>query len=266
MFNNLIESSSHRTEFKRRGSFFLFTVAGYALLFAVAGVASIYAYDAQLEKQSDQLELISFVPPELIKTPDVRPVNTPHAGGSPSGNQHVTQPTVTERIDRTDNPRNVPNNVTTSPALPTPSNASQGSRTELPFGNGDGSNKGNGSGTGDGNNVVPDIGTPPPAQPKPEPKPVPAVVRRDVINSAAIELPKPPYPPMAKSAGIQGSVNVQVLVDETGKVVSAKAVSGSPFLSNEAVRAAYKARFSPARIGDQPVKVSGVIVYNFILN
>ncbi len=46
MFNNLIESSSHRSELKRRGSFFLFTTATYALLFVLAGVASIYAYDA----------------------------------------------------------------------------------------------------------------------------------------------------------------------------------------------------------------------------
>ncbi len=48
MFNNLIESSSHINELKRRGSFFLFTVATYTVLFVVAGVASIYAYDAQL--------------------------------------------------------------------------------------------------------------------------------------------------------------------------------------------------------------------------
>ena len=39
MFNNLIESSSHTTELKRRGSFFLFTVATYAVLFVIAGVA-----------------------------------------------------------------------------------------------------------------------------------------------------------------------------------------------------------------------------------
>src|SRR6266536_2622922 len=52
MFSNLIESSSHRSEFKRRGSFFLFTTASYALLFVIAGVVSIYAYDARMEDQS----------------------------------------------------------------------------------------------------------------------------------------------------------------------------------------------------------------------
>lgn len=52
MFNNLIESTSHTREFKRRGSFMLFTMATYALLFVIAGVASIYAYYALLEDQN----------------------------------------------------------------------------------------------------------------------------------------------------------------------------------------------------------------------
>jgi len=64
---------------------------------------------------------------------------------------------------------------------------------------------------------------------------------------------------------IQGVISVQVLIDETGRVISAKAVSGSPFLTVEAQKAAYQARFSPTLIGDQPVKVSGVITYNFVL-
>ena len=49
MFNNLIESTSHRKEFKRRGSFLLFTTFTYAVLLAISGVVSIYAYDAHLE-------------------------------------------------------------------------------------------------------------------------------------------------------------------------------------------------------------------------
>jgi len=60
-------------------------------------------------------------------------------------------------------------------------------------------------------------------------------------------------------------VSVQVLVDENGTVVSAKAVSGNAFLVNEAQKAAFQARFAPTRLGDQAVKVSGVITYNFVL-
>jgi protein TonB len=60
-------------------------------------------------------------------------------------------------------------------------------------------------------------------------------------------------------------VSVQVLVDLDGRVISAKALSGSPFLIVEAQKAALQARFSPTLLSDQPVKVSGVITYNFVL-
>ena len=53
MFNNLIESSSHAREFKRRGSFVLFTAATYVLVFVVAGVMSIYAYDARVDSKAE---------------------------------------------------------------------------------------------------------------------------------------------------------------------------------------------------------------------
>src|SRR5688500_20190900 len=59
MFNNLIESSSHKTELRRRGSYFLFTTAIYAVLFTVAGVVSIYAYDARLEEPPIEIVMLS---------------------------------------------------------------------------------------------------------------------------------------------------------------------------------------------------------------
>ena len=70
---------------------------------------------------------------------------------------------------------------------------------------------------------------------------------------------------MAKQIRLQGTVSVQVMIDETGKVISAKAVGGHPLLLAAAQQAAYGARFSPTKLGDQAVKVSGVITYNFVL-
>jgi len=102
---------------------------------------------------------------------------------------------------------------------------------------------------------------PPPDPPKP-----PRVISKGVITGLALQLPKPAYPEIAKRMRIQGTVAVQVLVDESGNVVSAKTVSGSPFLAPAAQRAAFEARFSPTKLGDQPVKVSGVITYNFVLS
>ena len=67
MFHNLIESSSHRQEIKRRGSFLLFTTATYAFLFAITGVVSIYAYDTHLEGAN--YEVVTMLPPGGISTP-----------------------------------------------------------------------------------------------------------------------------------------------------------------------------------------------------
>jgi protein TonB len=80
-----------------------------------------------------------------------------------------------------------------------------------------------------------------------------------------MDLPKPAYPIIAKQARIQGPVNVQILIDENGKVISAQAVKGNVMLTKAAEDAARRARFTPTMLGDVPVKVQGVIVYNFVL-
>jgi TonB family protein len=87
-----------------------------------------------------------------------------------------------------------------------------------------------------------------------------------ILNGKAISLPKPPYPEDARKSRLSGKVEVQVLIDENGKVISANAISG---LENVSLRlaaeaAALKATFSPTKLRGEPVKVSGVIVYNFV--
>jgi TonB family protein len=77
-------------------------------------------------------------------------------------------------------------------------------------------------------------------------------------------LPKPIYPPAARAVKAQGAVNVQVIIDEEGNVESANAVSGHPLLRNASEEAARNAKFTPTLLENIPVKVSGVIVYNFV--
>jgi protein TonB len=102
--------------------------------------------------------------------------------------------------------------------------------------------------------------------PPPEAKPTPprAPISGGVLNGKAISLPKPAYPPIARAAHAAGTVVVQVLIDENGNVVSAHAVLGHPLLQAVAVGAARQARFSPTKLSGQPVKVTGVIQYNFV--
>jgi len=103
-------------------------------------------------------------------------------------------------------------------------------------------------------------GDEPPPPPKKAP---PKTVSGGVLNGKATHLVTPPYPAAARAIHAGGTVTVQVLIDETGRVVSASAVSGHPLLRAAAVSAAQSSRFSPTLLSGQPVKVSGVITYNF---
>jgi TonB family protein len=100
---------------------------------------------------------------------------------------------------------------------------------------------------------------PPPLPPKPILRPISG----GVLNGTAISLPSPVYPEYARRLRVTGVVAVEVVVDETGKVISAEAVSGPTPLREVAVQAALKARFSPTKLSGQPLKVSGRINYKF---
>jgi TonB family protein len=92
-----------------------------------------------------------------------------------------------------------------------------------------------------------------------------APISGGVLNGKALYLPPPEYPPIALQAKAAGMVTVQVLIDESGNVVSAHAVSGHPLLQAAAVNAALQAKFSPTLLMGEPVKVTGVITFNFVL-
>jgi TonB family protein len=83
-----------------------------------------------------------------------------------------------------------------------------------------------------------------------------------IINGKAINLVKPVFPQNMR--GANGFVMVQVTIDEQGNVISAKATCGILEFVKVVEEAARKSKFSPTSINGQPVKVTGVIVYNFV--
>ncbi|MGI8733886.1 MAG: energy transducer TonB [Pyrinomonadaceae bacterium] len=85
-----------------------------------------------------------------------------------------------------------------------------------------------------------------------------------MLNGKAISLPPPVYSPEARAARAAGAVNVQITIDEYGNVIAARAVAGHPLLQASAVNAALQAKFSPTFLMGEAVKVSGVLVYNFV--
>ena len=87
-----------------------------------------------------------------------------------------------------------------------------------------------------------------------------APIAGGMLNGKAIYLPIPEVP----AGEATGVVLVQVLIDEQGSVVDARAVSGPQHLQAAAVSAARLARFTPTLLLGEPVRVSGTLSYNFI--
>ena len=267
MFNNLIESSSHKTELRRRGSYFLFTTAIYVVLFTVAGVLSIYAYDARLEEPPIEIVMLSpldYQPPAPAPI-NRNPVTVSHDDSRRSAVAERRDPMASVNVPQVA-PKGVSAQPNTNPPVPDRGGYKVGSNNLDPSADSGGPGRSNvpgGGVPGGTGKLVVSVGAPP----EPPVKKVvpPRVISKGPITGEATYLPKPAYPPIAKSMRAQGAVNVQVLIDETGKVVSAQAVSGNPVFLHAAQRAALQARFKPTRLGDQPVKVSGVITYNFVL-
>ena len=264
MFANLIESQSHGKEFKRRGRFVLATAAAYTVLFFVAGIVSIYAYDARLEMPSNELEVLSWVPPIAVTpttppriTQSIRRQNQPAA----SVDRNITVSERTSAVAQTNDPTRVPEGIGTKasdvPPVTGPFHLST-RNADPPVAPAD---SGSCVTCGTSRVVAVDPTPPPVILVKPSTQNLPS----RVLASKAISLPQPPYPPLARQIHLQGAVPVQILVDEVGKVVSAHAVSGNAFLTRAAEDAAMRARFTPTLLSGTPVKVQGTIIYNFVL-
>jgi TonB family protein len=86
----------------------------------------------------------------------------------------------------------------------------------------------------------------------------------DVLNGRALHLENPVYPALGRQVRAAGTVLVQVTIGENGNVISARAVEGHPLLRASAVAAGRKSKFRPTRLCGEPVRVAGVIRYNFV--
>lgn len=84
------------------------------------------------------------------------------------------------------------------------------------------------------------------------------------LNGGALILAKPQYPAAGRAVRASGAVNIQVIIDEDGEIISAHALSGHPLLRQAAERSAIESRFAPTMLNGQPVKITGIIVYNFV--
>jgi protein TonB len=99
-----------------------------------------------------------------------------------------------------------------------------------------------------------------PLQPKPGEK---ARISKGVSQGAVITRVTPIYPSTAKQMNAFGEVRVEITIDESGRVIEARALSGHPTLRGAAEEAARKWVFKPTLLDGTPVKQSGVLTFVF---
>jgi TonB family protein len=87
-----------------------------------------------------------------------------------------------------------------------------------------------------------------------------------ILNGKALSMPRPEYPMGVLGPRASGTVSVFVEVDEQGNVSSVRDVcQGPPDLTAATMKAVRKARFSPTIVSGQPVRVTGFVQYNFVV-
>jgi protein TonB len=267
MFDKLIESNSAAADFKPRRKFFMVSSVLVGIVFLSAVVFSLYAQDIGLG--TENFELVEMLAPVVPDAPEPEPPRqTQQRQADPK--QKTELPSRQHLIASIDQPQKVPTEISTTPnkfttipngpfKLDPNAVESDGIGSSGPVGNRVGSSSGPSGPTGpiEPAEVV-KVADPPPIVPRRS-----VTTSKGVINGEALDLPKPVFPATARSINLTGTVNVQVLIDETGNVVSAKAIDGHVFFKSEAERAARRAKFKPTLLSNHPVKVTGVIVYRF---
>lgn len=254
MFEKLVESSrekkSHRT-----GRYFAIACIAYSIALAVLCIGTVITFSPVLAEEYNLATLLAPPPPQgpapLPAAPLQRAVAAQPAPGfvvprkPPTDIPPATNvtPRVTAISDWNPNFAGMPSAWGTRNGVP------GAMRSEEPA-------------------------PPPPPAPKPTPKPESTPtpeklqtqkVSEGVLQGKVLQRVKPAYPNIAKAIRASGSVQVQVTISETGRVIEAVVVSGHPTLRDAARDAARQWIFTPTTLSNIPVKVQGVLTFNFTL-
>lgn len=267
MFDKLIASEPAGAEFRKRTRYFAASSIVVGILFVTAVVVSIFA--AEYGLGSETFEVVELeVPLDVAAQQADRPSpRRPEPGG-----QTISAPNRPSiaNINETPlvplGPSVIPNRerARSEGERFTPLNAGTG-----PFGGtgrGEGGPQANGNDGGLEQSVEQrrenedNVDLPPVVSASARPRPPQSL---GVVNGRATHLETPPYPPHAQRVNAGGKVSVQVTIDEAGRVISARAIDGHPLLRDVSEQAALRSRFTQTTLSKVPVKVTGVIIYNF---
>jgi periplasmic protein TonB len=248
MFDKLIESTKQK-QGRRARRLFLATGAIYVVALTTLGVATIVGISPALAEES--YLIWDLIPPPLpqgyIEAPAHR---EPHSSSRPS----LAPP---KDIVDTLPPDYKPNiNRELMLIVPgAPNGPNIGPKGGVP-----------------GANLTEAPPPPPPTptpvvKPTPAPTPVPVVRLTSVLTQGRVlRRVQPPYPAIAKAARIQGQVQIQIGISETGGVTDVTLLSGHPLLRDAALQAAKQWTFIPTELNGQRVRAIGLLTFNFKLD
>lgn len=259
MFENLVESTTQRAEKGRRSAFTIGTFSIWVLVFTGVVVWQIWAFAADLNQVAEQTTMLAPPPPPPPPPPATGPSN-------PTPSKQAAQIVIDQP------PVKVPETIKEAPkAISLRTNPREtGDRTIGTIGGQPGGVEG-GTPGGKLDGIIggTDNGEPPPPPPpvRQDPPVQSGPIRRSegVLRGNALNKLTPAYPPIAKQTGVSGDVTVEILIDENGRVVSARALGGPALLQQAAVSAARGWSFRPTLLNGQAVKVTGAITFRFSL-
>ncbi|HQR32718.1 MAG TPA: energy transducer TonB [Blastocatellia bacterium] len=253
MFDILVESSKRKSG-KRAGRYFVVTTAIYSVVLLLIGIGTVISFSPAL---AEEFNLATMIAPPVPSAPSAPP-------------EVKFQNTV-----RQDAPLDIfapPKKVIDIPEIDKNTNFERRKPvitgyTGLPGGI---ENPNGCIGCKVGTDDVPPPQPPPPAPTpdlkKAEVKPAGTTkVSEGVLQGSAVKKTVPVYPPIAKAARAAGVVQVVVTISEEGRVIEAQAINGHPLLRQSAVEAAQRWLFTPTKLSNVPVKVQGVLSFNFML-
>jgi protein TonB len=251
----MFENTFVKGQPRRSGLFLLITGLAYAALVTALGVWMVLGFSPGLAESIDWARLAPPVP--VVAMPPQAHRRIPDR--VPKPNRSFTAP---KRVTNIPRPEDVPSLPKAQPVIGLPTTGDPNTKDGVPIGI-----------PGPPNPAGPPPTTPPPpppVRPTPEPtaKPKPPEkiqVSGGVLQGGALTKVQPAYPPIAKAARASGAVQVFVTISEEGRVIEASVQSGHPLLREAALQAARQWRFKPTELTGVPVKVQGVLTFNFTL-
>lgn len=247
MFDILVESARQKNG-RRARRLFLATGAIYAVALAALGVATIIGFNTALAEEYYMLSVLVPPPPPQGYT------ETSPAHVKPDS---VSRPSLAPPDKIIDNPppELTRHTDTLKPVAGVPSWSGSGFEKGWP------------------DALRSDDTAPPPPPPTPAVKPTPTPTPVQVVRLTSVltqgrvlHRVAPLYPTIAKQTRVQGQVQVQISISETGAVTDVILLSGHPLLRDAALQAAKQWTFIPTELNGQRVRAVGLLTFNFKLD